>query len=712
MRRCFVLHILQAFLCTLAVRAVAQEASMPCRIISFPPPDALNAPTDETHFEKSFRFGIEIKLDTILSFEPFQCVGFHIPGAVSLNINFGPASLEINDTLLVLNEDFRAVQTFPGRLWKRKNQIWPASLPVYGSTIYLKLQSAAPARVRLYSLVYGFRDWRGRDRGFGDSGPCNNNVNCGYDEWTNEKRSVVMLLTAGNTRKCSGVLLNTTANDGRPYLLTAYHCAVQSNNIFLFNYESPGCEAEDGPLSQVIQGCTVLSSYAPSDFTLVELSEAPPSEFFPFYSGWNRTLDLPSGGATGIHHPRGDVKKISFDNQNPTPAPYISSGDTTRNHWHIQEWDSGTTEPVSSGSPLFDALHRVIGQLHGGQASCNFNFNDYYGTLFHSWTGGGTPATSLQSWLDPLNTGAVTISGYDPNHPLWAYDVGFASREQKFTVCEEWPFISLRIRNYGFETLQSVRLKRIGVPGIIEDWDTLFSLPYGKILTWPLNFWSLKPGQTVQETFVVELLGAHADQNPTNDTLFLTLQRIWGETITLRLFTDLFPSEINAWLINEYGDTVWEVPPLSPADMEEWTLCMPYGCYVLRLNDSGGDGLCCEYGQGFAEVVDHRGLPMGRVDQFASEAQITFCIPFTPEAQRPVLVAPVPARDFIWVTLSPDWAGSEARWTVVGAEGRTLMQGMGLQYFNTFDVGALPAGVYFFLVNNQEKIGRRKFIKL
>ncbi|MCX7769108.1 MAG: hypothetical protein N2110_08840 [Flavobacteriales bacterium] len=712
MRPSFIFYLLQTFFCTLSTHSFAQEASTPCRVISLPPPESLNALTDEEHFEKSFRFGIEIKLDTTLTFAPFQCLGFHIPGAVSLSVNFGPASLEGGDTLLVLNERFGSAQTFPGRLWKRKNHIWPASLPVYGSTFYLKLQSAGSARVNINSIVYGFRDWQCGQKGFGDSGPCNNNVNCGYDEWTNEKRSVVMLLTAGNTRKCSGVLLNTTAHDGRPYLLTARHCSVQSNSIFLFNYESPGCEVEDGPLSQVIQGCTVLSSYAPSDFTLVELSEPPPPEYHPFYAGWNRTLYLPSQGVTCIHHPRGDVKKISFDNQNPTPAPYISSADTTRNHWHIQEWDSGTTEPVSSGSPLFDALHRVIGQLHGGQASCNFNFNDYYGTLFHSWTGGGTPATSLQPWLDPLNTGAEAIPGFDPNHPLWAYDAGFVSNHQNVTVCEESPHISLRIRNYGHETLQSVRLKRLGKSGIIEVWDTLFSIPYGKIFTWPLHIWSLKSGQSVHEIFVVELSGDQPDQNPNNDTLFLTLKRIWGETIMLRLFTDLFPSELNGWLVGDNGDTLWELPPLTPSDMEEWTLCLPYGCYTLRLNDSGGDGLCCEYGQGFAELRDHRGLLMGRVDQFASEASVSFCIPFIPEAQQPVLVAPVPARDLIWITVPPDWAGAEAYWRIVGSAGQTLLEGTGLQYFNTFDVGRLAAGVYYFSVNKGENRGGRKFIKL
>ena len=35
-------------------------------------------------------------------------------------------------------------------------------------------------------------------------------------------------------------------------------------------------------------------------------------------------------------------------------------------HVRVEDWDLGTTEGGSSGSPLFDQNHRVIGQLHGG----------------------------------------------------------------------------------------------------------------------------------------------------------------------------------------------------------------------------------------------------------------------------------------------------------------------------------------------------------
>lgn len=77
-------------------------------------------------------------------------------------------------------------------------------------------------------------------------------------------------------------------------------------------------------------------------------------------------------------------------------------------HVRVEDWDEGTTEGGSSGSPLFDQNHRVIGQLGGGQAACGNNKSDWYGKFSVSWTGGGTNGTRLSDWLDPLGTGATS----------------------------------------------------------------------------------------------------------------------------------------------------------------------------------------------------------------------------------------------------------------------------------------------------------------
>jgi subtilisin-like proprotein convertase family protein len=117
----------------------------------------------------------------------------------------------------------------------------------------------------------------------------------------------------------------------------------------------------------------------------------------------------------GIHHPDGEEKRISFENQPTTLTSYLGTGipgDGT--HWRITDWDLGTTEPGSSGSPIYNPQHQVVGQLHGGYAACGNDDSDWYGAFHVSWTGGGSNTTRLSNWLDPLGTGEVAIDTLSP----------------------------------------------------------------------------------------------------------------------------------------------------------------------------------------------------------------------------------------------------------------------------------------------------------
>ena len=199
-----------------------------------------------------------------------------------------------------------------------------------------------------------------------------------------------------------------------PIFLTANHCysstADTENWIFMFNYESPDCSNTDGPIDQTISGCTVRSRNADSDFLLVELSSSPPGSYNAYFAGWSRA-NVASLSSTGIHHPSGDIKKISFDNNAPVSSDYDPLPYLANSHWEVVAWDDGTTEGGSSGSPLFDQNSRIIGQLHGGWASCNSNTADFYGKFSMSWDGGTSSGTRLRDWLDPGNTGIVTLNG-------------------------------------------------------------------------------------------------------------------------------------------------------------------------------------------------------------------------------------------------------------------------------------------------------------
>ena len=102
-----------------------------------------------------------------------------------------------------------------------------------------------------------------------------------------------------------------------------------------------------------------------------------------------------------IHQPNVDAKRWSIDYDASEIYGYNTPGTT---HLRIVDWDLGTTEPGSSGSPMFDCTtHRVVGQLHGGYAACGNDLEDWYGRIAVSWDAG------LSDVLDPDGTGTVFV---------------------------------------------------------------------------------------------------------------------------------------------------------------------------------------------------------------------------------------------------------------------------------------------------------------
>ena len=336
--------------------------------------------------------------------------------AKSLSINFNSFFLPYGTEMSIYNSDGTMIT---GPVTEKENnmeRIWGSS--VYQGeklTIEIKIPIVQKEKLQLNisNVAYGYKEiFRTKTYGAGQSGSCNINVFCTLGNgWEDERKSVALILNQNGSFWCSGVMVNNTCLINLPYFLTANHCLNNgSENVgqwrFVFKFWSTTCTSNNENTNTLLfNGSVLKANNSTSDFALLQLYQTPASNSDITYAGWSRSSAAATQG-TGIHHPSGDLMKISRSSALQRTG-YGTSGTT---HWQAN-WTQGVTERGSSGSPLFDQNHRVVGQLHGGPSACNVSqLWDYYGSFDVSWTGGGTNTTRLSNWLDPTNTGATTTN--------------------------------------------------------------------------------------------------------------------------------------------------------------------------------------------------------------------------------------------------------------------------------------------------------------
>lgn len=322
-----------------------------------------------------------------------------------------------------------------------------------------------------------------------ESDPCQINVNCSPvgDNWQDEKRGVarILVVVPGGQGWCTGSLINNTSYDCKRYFLTALHCGDDATTanfnqwVFYFNYEFSGCtNSSSAPSSNTLTGAALISrandlssGIISSDFMLLELNSTIPTSYNLYLNGWNIAATN-SGGGVGIHHPAGDVKKISTFSATPSTVGVSWSGGgygvvSGSTHWSFS-WSAnsnghGVTEGGSSGSPLFDSNGYIIGTLSGGGSYCSaLTASDQYGKMSYHWQ---TNATSnnrrLKPWLDPTNSGVTTLPGTNAScTPIVANDAGILTiTNPSGTICGTSVIPQVELKNYGTTTLTSVTIK-------------------------------------------------------------------------------------------------------------------------------------------------------------------------------------------------------------------------------------------------------------
>ena len=252
---------------------------------------------------------------------------------------------------------------------------------------------------------------------------CNINASCiEGDNWKKERRAICKINVGA--RNCTGVLINNTLKDETPYVLTANHCIWDNteaeNSVFTFNYETSACNSQIAYAGHVLSGATVMCGRYENDYTLLKLMDHPPVSFMPYYAGWSLRSDENLDTVTVLHHAGGTPLKISQSVSRPLDSTFKEDDEPAYANgafWLVQKYNFGITETGSSGAPLFDKEHLIVGTLSGGDASnlqCKNDLNDYYQMFNKSYTVQPLTGLPMINYLNPNNAPVASLAGFDP----------------------------------------------------------------------------------------------------------------------------------------------------------------------------------------------------------------------------------------------------------------------------------------------------------
>ncbi len=622
------------------------------------------------------------------------------PAAYSINFEFHDYHVPYGGLVFVYNADGQQLGSFMAGSNGGRSTMGVTQLPGDRITVeyYEPKEVSGEGRLRIGQVTHAYVDIFKSGRGLGDSGACNINVICPEgDDWRDQIRSTAIITTGGNGF-CTGTLINNCALDSVPYFLTADHClsADVENWVFRFNWDSPVCDpTENGPVDQTISGCELLVNSAATDVALLRLNAIPPPDYNVYYSGWNNT-NIPADSVTCIHHPAGDIKKIShsFD---PVIFGTMSGADC----WHVQAWDAGTTEPGSSGSGLWNQDGLLVGQLFGGAANCTNNVDDFYGRLDVSWP-------LLEPFLGACGDTLLGL-GDSVAVPI-VYDAAVTSiTNVPEIVCGPnviTPRITLKNNSVFVVTSIIILYGIVGEPPAIDVWTG-----------------SLQPGQTVNYDLppVAVVAGEHTlevmssspngelDQIPDNDLWsYAFTVNSPAETVELVLTPDAYGTDITWELTSPFGTVLYSGGPYADGQNGQtmtFPFCLTNGCYTFSIVDLFGDGICCENGEGSYMILNTDSVVYAENDgQYGAGNEDVFCIIGVSideqEAAGELVVFPNPTNGLL--NIQVEGLSGMARLQLTDGVGRPVVQQVIPSSTPTWvmDLGGYANGVYMLTIDH------------
>ena len=278
-------------------------------------------------------------------------------------------------------------------------------------------------------------------------------------------------------------------------------------------------------------------------------------------------------------------------------------------------------------------------------------------------------------------------------------------------VCADAIYAKVILKNYGNNILNTVTIK--------------YNLNSSNEQTYYWNGY-LNPGNT--DTIILPVLSSignnhilnvrttlpngSLDVNPSNNQKSKIFSSLNGKSINIKIRTDNYGNE-NSWTLTNIDNDyiVDSMNILSNNTTYSLDFCLDYGCYMFVINDSYGDGFCCNYGNGYYKILEKiSNNYYTHVNQFLFTDTTYFCIGTTEinNSSENLKIYPNPSQGKIYLNHQKFPNNRVILAEIFNALGQVVFSKEINK--NTIDLSKLKDGMYYIKLNFDSNTITKKII--
>ena len=362
-----------------------------------------------------------------------------------------------------------------------------------------------------------------------------------------------------------------------------------------------------------------------------------------------------------------------------------------------------------------------------------------FGCLIHPSTSCGNTGDMFMNFMDYTDDACMNSFTYGQRTRAWAtityyrnsllnsngcdqaiisiadagiIDVINPSNQNQYCSSPVYPKVV--IKNYGDSLLTTAKIKYKVDAGSFNFQQWNGSLQKNETDTVSLSGITTNGGNSHVFYCATEMPNHGIDINPNNDQFNKIYTSIIGQLVNIELITDNYANETSWQLIDGGNNIIISDDNLQNNTDYNYDLCLENDCYTFILNDSYGDGFCCDFGNGSYTIsLKENPIPIKHGTFFTFNDSISFCIGSINSLQNlekeDLKLFPNPARDKIYINHSSISENTPIFVKIFNNQGKTVFENQ-IYLGEPINIDNLNDGFYLIKIETANSFIINKFI--